>query len=379
MGEADMDAVIRSAAKAIRRIYPLASSAMLTEDMRIMLTVFFDIAQGKTPQVDIGELSLRAYAKHMSAPHRMDLLVSAMTDQNGRWQCNQKCMHCYAAGQPGAGTAELDTADWKRVIDRCKKIGIPQLTFTGGEPTLRPDLAELVAHARWFVTRLNTNGVLLTESLCDNLLNAGLDSVQITLYSHDAAIHNRLVGADNWGKTVDGLRHALAAGLDLSVNTPLCGLNRDYLTMLAFLHDSGVRYVSCSGLIQTGSAAGDASLATRLTKEEITALLTDAVRYCGDNDMELSFTSPGWVDDAVLRKLGVAVPICGACLSNMAVGPDGTVYPCQSWLSEGLGNILSDDWRTVWTRPLCQKIRGMTESEALHCPFRSHTAEGGTC
>lgn len=59
------------------------------------------IAQGQEPPVEVGTLSLGDYAPYMSAPHRMDLMVSAMT-QDGAWHCNQKCLHCYAAGQPMA-------------------------------------------------------------------------------------------------------------------------------------------------------------------------------------------------------------------------------------------------------------------------------------
>ena len=61
---------------------------------------------------------------------------------------------------------------------------------------MRQDLAELVDYSRWFVTRLNTNGIRLTPQLCRKLYEASLDSVQITLYSQSAATHNRLVGAD---------------------------------------------------------------------------------------------------------------------------------------------------------------------------------------
>ena len=78
------------------------------------------------------------------------------------------------------------------------------MTFTGGEPTLRADLVELVDAAQWFVTRLNTNGRLLTPELCRKLYDASLDSVQVTLYSHDTDIHNALVGADGFDDTVAG-------------------------------------------------------------------------------------------------------------------------------------------------------------------------------
>ena len=69
---------------------------------------------------------------------------------------------------------------------------------------------------------------------------------------------------------------------------------------------------------------------------------------------------PGWLPDAVLLDLGFTqVPSCGACLSNMAVAPDGTVLPCQSWLREGagLGNILHDPWHKIWNVPACRRVR----------------------
>ena len=75
---------------------------------------------------------------------------------------------------------ELDTAQWKELLQRLQAANIPQVTFTGGEPTLRSDLVELVNAAQWFVTRLNTNGRRLTADLCKALYEASLDSVQVT-------------------------------------------------------------------------------------------------------------------------------------------------------------------------------------------------------
>ena len=88
-------------------------------------------------------MTLGEYAPFMTAPHRMDLMVSAMT-REGHWNCNQKCLHCYATGQVQADVKELSTHEWKRIIDKCKKIGIPQLTITGGEPTMRKDCLSLL-------------------------------------------------------------------------------------------------------------------------------------------------------------------------------------------------------------------------------------------
>ena len=70
--------------------------------------------------------------------------------------------------------------------------------------------------------------------------------------------------------------------------------------------------------------------------------------------------------------------MCGAALSNMAIAPDGTVVPCQSWLGSDsdLGNILTDSFKVIWKNKKCVELRKMTEDEALSCPFRC-AKEGG--
>ncbi|MBQ6582676.1 MAG: radical SAM protein [Mogibacterium sp.] len=377
ISQEQMEEILQEVFREVRKVYGKVSDDLLREDLRTIVDAFEAIARGRKPDIDIGILSLADYAPEMTAPHRMDLMISAMTKE-GSWHCNQRCLHCYAAGQEYAEVPELTTDQWKTIIAKCREARIPQLTFTGGEPTLREDLCELIYEARWFVTRLNTNGVLLTEELCRSLRKAELDSVQVTLYSHKAEIHNRLVGADNFEQTVQGIRSALAAGLNLSVNTPLCSLNRDYAGMLAFLHELGVQYVTCSGLIVTGGARTAASQETQLAPEEIYEAVRAATEFAYSHEMEISFTSPGWIESERLTALGLTVPSCGACLSNMAVTPDGHVIPCQSWLSEQpLGSILTDTWPAIWDSAACRTIREQSVREQGVCPLRAADREGG--
>ena len=358
LAEDQWESLLTAAVEETHRTYPRTKRQTLASDLHLMLTSLVAIAQGREPEAEVGLLSLSDYAPEMTAPHRMDLMVSAM-EQNGAWHCNQKCLHCYAAGQPMGETPELSTEQWKTALALLRKANIPQVTFTGGEPTLRSDLVELVQAAAWFVTRLNTNGRLLTPELCAALYQASLDSVQVTLYSAEGNIHNQLVGTNGFNDTVQGIRHAVEAGLIVSVNTPLCSLNTHYAETLRFAHSLGVRYVTCSGLIPSGSACGQESRATALTPEQLTDILRQAVDTAEELGMELDFTSPGWLDEETLRSLGLnLIPSCGACLSNMAVTPDGKVVPCQSWLSdEPLGDLLHDDWADIWNSPRCAAIR----------------------
>ncbi len=363
--------------RSMHKAFPSVDKALFLYDLNEMLDIIFEIARGGSPDAHIEKLSVRSYAKNMEAPHRMDLMVSAMTDGSGRWKCNQRCRFCYAAGQSYSAVRELSTEEWITAIDRLKEANVPMLTFTGGEPTLRGDLCELISHAKRFVTRLNTNGIALTPELVQSLKEAELDSVQITLYSSDKDIHNSLVGGEHFEETVAGIKNAVSVGLDVSVNTPLCRLNSDYTSTLAFLRTLGVRYVTVSGLICTGGAElshGE----NDLSEGELSEILAQAKKFCDENGIEIDFTSPGLVSEDILDSLGLHTPACGAALSNMAVAPDGTVVPCQSWLGKGadLGNILADSFKKIWKHKKAVSLRKMSEAETLSCPFRKESQNG---
>ena len=348
IGEEDIQGILDRTADSVRQMLPVLSRKRIRRDIRTIYTTIRQIAYREEVTTDVHYMNIGDYAPLMQAPHRMDLMVSAMTKQ-GSWHCNQKCVHCYAAGQTLSDEKELSTDDWKKILDKCRAVGIPQVTFTGGEPTMREDLFELISYARWFISRLNTNGIRLTPDYCKKLRQAELDSVQITFYSADPEVHNRLVGAARYEETFAGIKNALAQGLSVSINTPLCTLNKDYVKTLELLHELGVIYVTCSGLITTGSAAQAPSEALH------------------------AFTSPGWLDEQVFEELNIPSPSCGACLSNMAITPGGNVVPCQSWLSDKpLGNMLTDDWNDIWDSDTCQERRAFSAQLTGECPLRRY-------
>ncbi len=351
-----------------RQVFNGISEEELKADLVKILDTLEGIATKNIKEYKGKYLSLKQYAPFIIAPHRMDLMVSAMK-KDGVWNCTNNCVLCYACGEPKSELEELDTASWKRIIDICRENHIPQLTFTGGEPTMREDLPELIAYASWFVTRLNTNGTLLSEELCTRLKEASLDNIQITLYSSDEKIHNALVGNETFEKTKQGIINALKVGLDVSVNTPICSLNSDYVKTLEFLKSLGVEYVTCSGIIQGGAAIDENATSYGLSEDELLKILATAKRYCDKNNMDINFTLPGCVDEKKLKSIGFQPPVCGACLSNMAIAPDGTVVPCQSWLNEkrDLGNILHTNWKEIWNNRLCRSIRRKSEKELFQC------------
>ena len=120
-----------------------------------------------------------------SAPLRMDLALT--------YKCNNKCTKCYVEHK--REITELSTDGWKQVLDKLWEIGVPHVTFTGGEPTLRKDLPELVEYAEdlGIITGIISNGrAFKDKKLVDALILAGIDHFQITIESHDEKLHDEL-------------------------------------------------------------------------------------------------------------------------------------------------------------------------------------------
>ncbi len=102
------------------------------------------------PICDLDVDMITPFSRQPSAPYRMDLALT--------YHCNNRCIHCY--NESSRAKIELTTSEWKRVLDQVWNLGIPHVVFTGGEPTLKNDLPELIAYAEQLglITGLNTNG-----------------------------------------------------------------------------------------------------------------------------------------------------------------------------------------------------------------------------
>ena len=361
ISEHEIDLIEKTVVTKVLELYPKTEENLILSDLREIITLGVNIATNGyiPPETNIG-MNLEEYSQYMTAPHRMDLILAPMS-LNSKRACPLECVCCYADyGDFMDIEKPLETSEWKQIIYRCKDAGIPMLTFTGGEPLTRPDIVELVKYSSWFVTRLNTSGYNLTKELANELHSASLDGIQITLYSDDPKIHDDLVGkVGAWEKTIQGIKNAMDAGLSVSINTPLVSRNKDYISLIRFVHKLGVYCVGCSSLIPTGNAVEQIRTGKALNETELKDILSEAVSVCKELIMEISFTSPGWLSSEELIELGLpSAPVCGACLSNMAITPTGEVVPCQSWLKgPSLGDIRTQSWDKIWNSKTCKEIR----------------------
>jgi radical SAM protein with 4Fe4S-binding SPASM domain len=252
----------------------------------------------------------------------------------------------------------MDTPSWKAVIDRAWEAGVPHIVFTGGEPTLRPDLLELVAYAaaKGQITGLNTNGRRLSDpAYVQQLVKAGLDHVQITLESHDPAIHDAMVCASGaWKQTVAGVKNALASPLFVMTNTTMLRCNAPSLGQtLRFLGELGVPTIGLNALIYAGKGV---SVGNGLEESELQPLLELARLSTETYGQRLIWYTPTQYCNFDPMALELGVKGCTAALYNMCVEPDGAVLPCQSYY-QPLGNLLADPWDSIWNHELAVSLR----------------------
>jgi AdoMet-dependent heme synthase len=171
--------------------------------------------------------------------------------------CALACRHCRASARPARDPFELTTEEGFHVIDGVADMGTPLLIFTGGDPLNRPDLLDLIRHAKTRGLRTATIPAAtsaLTRDVVAALKAEGLDQMALSLDFPRAEFHDAFRGVPGaFEKTIEAAGWAREAGLPLQINTTVCGDTAPYLEeMAAFVADLGIVFWEVFFLVPTG-------------------------------------------------------------------------------------------------------------------------------
>jgi radical SAM protein with 4Fe4S-binding SPASM domain len=289
---------------------------------------------------------IEAFQTPVSAPYRIDLALT--------YRCNIDCSHCYNQRRE---SVELNTAEWKKIIKTLWDNGIPHVDFTGGEPTLREDLPALIEYAEdlGLITGLLTNGVRLADdSFVARLKEAGLDYVQVTLESQLEEIHNQMVQSDSFAKTVQGIKNVAARHIHVITNSTITAANQSHMQgLVPFLKSLGVRSFAVNSIIKAGKSRRQDN---GLSEEELLPLLNRMRQQAEQEEMKFIWYTPTQYCRLNPVESDLGVKQCTAGKYNLAVEPDGTVIPCQSFFRP-LGNILHDDFKKIYNHDFLVSLR----------------------
>jgi radical SAM protein with 4Fe4S-binding SPASM domain len=242
---------------------------------------------------------------------------------------------------------------------------VPSVSFTGGEPTLVPELADHIRFAKELGMRVNliTNGTLIDSMFAASLAEAGLDSAQVSLEGVSAAVHDRSVGqAGAFTRTLDAVTHLKGAGIHTHTNTTITRSNlEDCRQMPVFVASQlGCDRFSMNLIIPTGSAAQTDGHVLRY--EDTGSVLRDIIRESRACGVEFMWYSP--IPMCMFNSIthGLGNKGCSACDGLISVAANGDVLPCASF-DAPVGNLLSQRFPDVWQ---CRQAVRFREKDLAH-------------
>lgn len=346
------DIPIRVAGAKIMANYNATNQDQLLSDLELVYEMIdqFRNPNGECPTclLDGSLEKSELFSIDVNAPYKVDIALT--------YGCNNECPHCYNEVDR-LPMASLPLHEWKKVLDKLARRGVPHIILTGGEATLHPDLLKIIQYADQLgmIVGLNTNGRHIAHnSYMKKLANSGLNHVQITLGSNYPEIHDAVMGAKSFHQTVQGIENAVASGVYVITNTTLMRNNIDHVEeILDFIYDLGIRTFAMNGMIYSG---GGFSHPFAIHEKEMPVLLSRVRDLALERGMRFLWYTPTEYCRMSPIELEIGAKRCNAGEYSFCIEPNGDVLPCQSYYISA-GNILKDPWEKIWGGELFRSFR----------------------
>lgn len=302
----------------------------------------------------------------------MSPLLPVLSEIALTYRCNLSCAFCYAGCNQQTTTAatlpELSTDAIKSIIHKIfHQARVPSISFTGGEPTLRKDLPELISYAKSFGMRVNliSNGTRIDNAKAAAFKNAGLDSAQISIEGVKAATHDKLVALKGaFEKAVDAIQFLKKAGIHTHSNTTLNRGNVDEACLFPeFVRNTlGNNRFSMNMMIPSGSASANSSLV--LHYSEMGEIVKNIIAASEKQNVEFMWYSP--IPLCMFNTIthGLGNKGCAACDGLLSVDASGNILPCSSY-NEPVGNLAEMDFGTIWQNKKATWFRSKMFAHAI--------------
>ena len=276
---------------------------------------------------------------------------------------NLACKHCRAEAHPEPYEGELDTAEAKALIDTFPAVGKPIIIFTGGDPMMRPDVYDLVAHAhgKGLPCAFSPNGTLITAELAERIRDAGVDRVSISIDGADAASHDAFRGVPGaFEASMRGIGYLKQAGVPFQINTTVTRNNlQSFKDIFRLCERLGATAWHIFLLVPMGRAAGLADQV--ITAQEYEDVLHWFYDFRKTTSMHLKATcAPHYYRimrqraheegvNVTMENFGMDAMTRG-CLGGTGfcfISHVGQVQPC-GYLELNCGNVRQTPFPEIW-------------------------------
>jgi pseudo-rSAM protein/SPASM domain protein len=306
-------------------------------------------------------------------------------------QCNLYCSHCYAGAESVAAPGELTTEEGKDLLDDLAEYGAPVVLFSGGEPLVREDLAELVSYADDQGIRpvLSTNGTLLNRERARELRDAGLKYAGVSVDGLPER-NDEFRGQEGaFEAALNGIHACQDVGLKTGLRYTITEMNApDLEGVVDLLSDEGVDRFCFYHLDYGGRGAdiSDVDLTPEKRREAVRRLC-DMTREYHEKGEEIetllvgNYADAGFLVEYAREELGEAQADriyrylrrnggdpAGERVAD--VDYQGNVHLTQFWQGYSLGNVRDRSFGAIWedeSNPLLARLRERSEHLKGRC------------
>lgn len=299
------------------------------------------------------------------------------------YRCPLHCPYCSNPLEMSRAEAELGTDDWKRVFTQARDLGVLQLGLSGGEPLVRKDLEELVAHARQegLYTTLVTSGLGLTRQRAERLKAAGIDHIQISFQDTDQANADRIAGIRLGRQKQEAAALVKELGLAFSVNVVLHRGNLDRLAeIIAFAAEAGADRLELANTQYYGWALKNRGMLMP-TREQVERSRGIAERALAEyrGRMQIIYVLPDYYEQFPKPCYG------GWGNVYILMTPDGRALPCHGATQIPdleFVDVRRHDLAWIWRQsPIFNAFRGDSwmQEPCRSCPRKGQDFGGCRC
>jgi radical SAM protein with 4Fe4S-binding SPASM domain len=366
--------------------------------------VFREKIAENTPTVRGMVLTARSVAKFgLSTPQKFVMPLFAVWSFTNR--CNLKCQHCYQDSAHAPLADELSLEEKLALMDQMGQASMPMIAFSGGEPTIHPDLLPVIRRASEYGMHVSiaTNGTAITETFAAELADAGARYIEVSLDSIDPARHDAFRGVPGmWEKAVAGARAVAATpGLRLGIATCIHQGNIDELeAMIDFAeHDLGASCFAHFNFIPVGRGLNMiADDITPAQREQMLAILHAKMEAGGmgvistapqlgrvclagspGEDGQMTCSHAGSGSGIKARVVAKYLGGCGAGRTYVCVEPNGDVTPCVYLPHRIMGNVRDTSLADIFHNSVFWDVLNDRDRRLHHCQVCEFKAYCGGC
>jgi AdoMet-dependent heme synthase len=288
------------------------------------------------------------------------------------WRCNERCVHCYLDHDD---LGEMSYDEIEDLMNQMAAAGVFFLTISGGEPMLRTDIFPIMRRARelTFNVKLKTNGILIREKEAALIRDLGVETVQVSIYSHRPEVHDAVTKVKgSLERSLAAIRFMVSRGLKVTIANVVMKQTRfDYTGVQKLAAEIGAMFTIDPTI--TPHINGDRSLlALNVSREDLRDIMNDK-SIAGQTEDQFIAVAPGADDDNMDN-----IP-CSAGHSACYVSPYGDVYPCVQFPLPS-GNVRQQKFIDIWKySPQLEEVRSIRTRDLPVCSTCAHSSGCTRC